>query len=526
MRYAFFSQLSTRLNLLPLTIICRLNRLALSTLMFVVVAQTVLADDHVLPIFPQSMIDQFHTSLTGATWVEQPDHVLYRASEQKWNRLLRDTVSLPNWVELSLQHRTRFESVSHPWRQGQLGDTDMQIPQRTHVRVGVTRGPFSFLFEGIDARTHAQTLPNDFNSSLLVNQTDILQLFVAATFRDIFGTGIRTDVHVGRFTFEFGSTRLVGRRVFLNSTQAFDGFHVHISKPGQWKMRAFLTEPIRIDSTEIDKQSAKYLFWGTTGEFRQLPWMVVGPYYLGLNDSVSSTRRVINTYGLRLHKAPTNPDFFNLLDEEESSFLSGSLGFDYELEGAIQTGTRGDKDFFAHMGHAQAGYTLNTTWYPRFVAEYHYASGTNSPEGSQSQTFDSLFGIRRFDLMATGIFGPFARSNISSPGWRFVLKPRSDLQIFLKQHFWYLAQAKDAFVGSNQPGSAALQDPTGSAGNYLGHDLELAAIWWVSSNLIFEAGYDHWFKGSYFDRLPASAGLPPDSHNDSDYFYASMQVRL
>ncbi|HMS85197.1 MAG TPA: alginate export family protein [Nitrospira sp.] len=526
MTFSFFSQSSARLNTTPSNVIGLLNSLALSLLMLAVITPAVLANDHVLPVLTQGMIDRFRTSLDGATWVEQPDHVLYRSSEQKWNRLLRDTLSLPNWVELSVQHRTRFESVSHPWRHGQLGDTDMQIPQRTHVRLGVTKGPFSFLFEGIDGHTSAQTLPNDFNGSYLVNHADILQLFVSATFRDTLGTGIRTDAHIGRFTFEFGSTRLVGRHLYLNATQAYDGIHVHISKPNQWKVRAFLTEPVHIRPTDLDTQSANRLFWGTTGEFRQLPWIVVGPYYLGLHDSVSSTRRVINTYGLRIHKAPTNPDFFNLLDEEESSLLNGSLGFDYELEVTIQTGTRGEKDFFAQMGYAQAGYTLNMTWYPRFAAEYQYASGTNNPGGSQSQTFDSLFGIRRFDLMEPGLFGPFARSNISSPGWRFVVKPRRDLQIFLKQRFWYLAQAKDAFIGSNQPGVAALQDATGSSGNYLGHDLELAAIWWVNTNLILEAGYDHWFKGSYFDRLPASAGLPLGSTKDSDYFYVSMQLRL
>ncbi|HEY5627734.1 MAG TPA: alginate export family protein [Nitrospira sp.] len=484
---------------------------------------------------PQSITDgvveRVRASLNGENWREQPDHVLYRLSEQKWNRLLRDALNLPNWVELSAQQRTRFESVSHPWRRGQLGQTDVQIPQRTNVRLGVTRGPFALLFEGIDSRTNGQQLPNDFNGSSLVNHTDILQLFASGTFRDTFGSGLRTDIHVGRFTFEFGSVRLIGRNLIPNVTNAFDGVHLNIGKESVWRVRGFLVEPRLLDPLQLDEQSAKSTFWGTIGEFKQQPWMITEPYYLGINDQVRATRRTFSTFGLRLHKKPAAPGLMNDDDDDDESgtsadILNGVHGFDYELETAVQTGTRGQNDFFAYMGHAELGYTFNAPWRPRFVAQYDYSSGTRTPGGSQNQTFDSLFGLRRFDMMITANFGPFFRSNINGPGWRVVVKPRENIEVFLKQRFWYLAQGKDAFVQSNQPGFAPLQDPTGNSGNYLGHDLELTAIWRVSSNLTLEAVYDHWSKGSYFDRLPVSAGLPPGGNKDTDYFYLSMHVRL
>ena len=100
------------------------------------------------------------------------------------------------------------------------------------------------------------------------------------------------------------------------------------------------------------------------------------------------------------------------------------------------------------------------------------------------------------------------------------MRPSKSLRVWLKQRFWYLAQSKDAFVGSG------LQDETGNSGNYLGHDVELATSWNIHSNLILQAGYEHWFKGSYFDRLPATAGLPPGAEKDTDYFYFSIEVRL
>ncbi|MGH7182739.1 MAG: alginate export family protein, partial [Nitrospiraceae bacterium] len=245
----------------------------------------------------QGVAERIRNSLKGERWSEQPDHVLYRSGEQQWNRLLRDALNLPKWVELSAQRRTRFESMSHTWRNGQLGQTDAQLPQRTNVRLGVTQGPFSLLFEGLDARTNFQNLPNDFTGPNLLDQTDILQLFASATFRDTLNTGLRTDVHVGRFTFEFGSTRLIGRNLFLDVPPAFDGVHVNVGKGNQWGVRAFFTEPRQIHLTSLDTQTSKEVFWGTTGEFKQQPWMITEPYYLGLNDSVSAARRVINTYG-------------------------------------------------------------------------------------------------------------------------------------------------------------------------------------------------------------------------------------
>jgi hypothetical protein len=90
----------------------------------------------------------------------------------------------------------------------------------------------------------------------------------------------------------------------------------------------------------------------------------------------------------------------------------------------------------------------------------------------------------------------------------------------VKQRFWYLAEARGPYV------AGLLQDSTGGAGNYLGHDVQLRLQWAASSNMDFDVGYDHWFKGSYFDRLPASANLPAGGNKDTDYFYFQMRVRL
>ena len=82
---------------------------------------------------------------------EPADAVLIREKEWKWKRYLKDLMQLPQWVDLGVEHRTRFEVYDHPWRNIQpLGRTDPQIQQRTRVRFGLNGETFRFLFEGQD----------------------------------------------------------------------------------------------------------------------------------------------------------------------------------------------------------------------------------------------------------------------------------------------------------------------------------------------------------------------------------------
>ncbi|WP_447962380.1 alginate export family protein [Nitrospira sp. Ecomares 2.1] len=443
----------------------------------------------------------------GRNWMETADAVLIQDKETQWNRYLKAAMGLPDFVDLGIENRTRFESVDHPWRSTAKiggGRTDSQLALRTRVRFGLGNGPLRLLFEGQDSREYGgQT--GGFVNNTTVDEWDILQLFGSLTVDNVLGSGLRTDLHFGRMTLDLGSRRYVARNDFRNTQNAFDGFHWQIGKADTWRFRTFITEPVIREEVKLDEQNEKFLFWGAYVENLQISWMNINAFYYGLNDQRQQNKnfhRTYGTYGFRL-------------------FKDSAIGeFDYELEGAVQVGQIGQVDHFAYNPNAQVGYTFNVPWTPQFLVQYTYASGTRTPGGSQSGTFDPLFGARRWDLMATGIFGPFLRSNISSPGWRLVAKPANNVTMQIKQRFWYLAQ------GRAVNGGILLQDPSGGAGNYLGHDIELRATWTVSQNLEFDAGYDHWFKGSYFKRLPASANLPQGGSKDTDYFYLSMRIRL
>ena len=179
----------------------------------------------------------------GKDWIEPADAVLNLRRDIEWTRYVKTVTHLPDWIDLGFENRTRFESVDHPWRSTQKagnGGNDTQLALRSRARVGLGgNGPFRFLFEGQDSRALSNDQPGDFRTTQTVNQFDILQLFGALSLNNIGGSGLRTDLHFGRMTMDFGNRRYVARNDFRNTTNAFDGVHWQISEGQTWRFRAF-----------------------------------------------------------------------------------------------------------------------------------------------------------------------------------------------------------------------------------------------------------------------------------------------
>ncbi|UVT17101.1 MAG: alginate export family protein [Nitrospira sp.] len=449
------------------------------------------------------------TDRQGKNWIEPVDAVLNRRREMEWVRYEKTALHLPDWLDLGFENRTRFESYDHPWRASQAignGRTDAQIALRSRVRIGLGGdGPLKLLFEGQDSRSFLDGDRGDFRDTTTVNEFDVLQLVGSLTVNNLFGTGLRTDVHFGRMTLDLGNRRLVARNAFRNTTNSFDGFHWQLSQDKTWRIRGFATQPVVRDDTRLDQQYNNLLFWGTYFESRHFPWFLVDAYYLGLNDQRlpnGTTHRTYTTAGGRFYKDPKPGEP------------------DYEIETTWQTGRRGVTDHFAHFQHLELGYMFNVPWTPRLVFQFDYASGDRQPGDSQDEGFDTLFGARRWEYGPTGTWGPFSRTNLITPGWRIFLNPTPNWILMAKHRVWYLAQDRDVF------GNTGLRDQTGNSGTSLGHDVELQAQWMINANLDFDVGYVHWFKGSYFDSPTILAQMPSGGNKDSDYFYASIRLRI
>ncbi len=412
------------------------------------------------------------------------DDVLDETSEGP--RTLQRALRAPDWLRLSVQHRTRYESLDHRWRSGDRG-SDQQIAQRTRLLLSIRDilDPVRGVVELQDSRVHA-TDAGSFVDNSHVNHLDVQQLHLDLASENFLGTGLPALFAVGRLNLDIGSGRWIARESFRNATTSFDG--------GQWRLgdsdhdltvRAFLVRPVRrfmttIDPTLVNQQNT---LWGLYAESRHLKWLNSSVYYFGHQSE--EAHRDFTTVGARFWK-------------------SGKPGeIEYEIESVYQTGDIGPQGRFEHFHHGQAGYTVDSPWKPQFLARMDYASAG----------FDDLYGRRSFELTPTGIFGPFRRSNLISPGYRVLVLPRDSLYLFVQHRAWWLADATAAWAGSN------LRDPTGSSGRYLGQTMELRARWGASDNLFLQVGYVHFAYGTFQRRVP---GGPDATH--SDYAYVSAEL--
>ncbi len=74
------------------------------------------------------------------------------------------------------------------------------------------------------------------------------------------------------------------------------------------------------------------------------------------------------------------------------------------------------------------------------------------------------------------------------------------------------------------PREGVSADFGGGAGNVLGEDVELRVQYNPYLNLSVDAGYDHFFKGSFIENQAKIPGNPPAT--DTDYFYFQTEIRL
>ena len=194
-----------------------------------------------------------------------------------------------------------------------------------------------------------------FQESTTVNQFDILQLLGSLTISNVGGSGLRTDLHFGRMTLDFGKRRYVARNDFRNTTNAFDGVHWQVGEGQNWRFRAFLVEPVIRDLVRLDQQTAKSVFWGAYVESAHIPWFNVNAYYFGIKIK-SFKIKIFTVHIVRTVYAYSSlPRLTNSIMNSRGPFKRESLG---------------NVEHFAYNPNVEAGYTFNLPWTPRFLAQY------------------------------------------------------------------------------------------------------------------------------------------------------------
>lgn len=306
---------------------------------------------------------------------------------------------------------------------------------------------------------------------------------------------------VGRLNFDIGSRRLMARQRFRNTINAFDGVYGSYQQE-QWQWQAFYLKPVEprpaeredLDDNKIklDKQGDDR-FWGLHVSRSEVTDLEL--YYYGLDEDDNGAE--ISTVGFRNLK-PATP-----------------LQWHYEVEAAYQFGETGNLDVSAAMLHAAVGYQFDDPLSSRIELMADYASGDDDPNDDESNQFNALFGVTRFDFGPTAIYGAFARANILSPGVKWDFKPSSNSAAYLAYRAIWLDSAKAAQARSG------LRDTAGDSGRFAGNQLEVRWQWALSAQLQLELGGAYLLKGEFLEDAPNA----PDT-GDTSYVYSQISYQL
>lgn len=456
---------------------------------------------------------QMQDALLGSDKYEKP----------VWN--LHDALKAPDWLEIAVDQRTRYETMSGSIKAGSKGG-DQQIALKTSLWLQAHMGAFRVGTEFMDARALNSDKATGVNNTM-VDTWDFLQAYGAWADQNVLYSGIGAEVIAGRQTLNFGSRRLVARNTFRNTVNSFTGVRLRLTNYEKWQFNGFVSTPVdrlptsaaaTLDNQQVfDREDTHTWFSGGILELNNLGWSINNEIYMYHLDEGSSTsaptrHRRYFTPGTRFYIKPAKAKV------------------DFQLETIGQFGTVHETtnpsskklDHTAWFQHADIGYTIDMPWTPRLGLEYDYASGDKNPYDNKDGRFDTLYGVRRDDFGPTGIYGAFSRSNINSPGLRINVAPRSDVQFILSHRLFWLASANDCWGNATcSGGSFILQDKTGRSGNYLGQQLNLMTRWDLNSSLNFETGWSHLFKGSFAKNAPR-APAPVDV----DYFYVQSMLRF
>jgi hypothetical protein len=286
----------------------------------------------------------------------------------------------------------------------------------------------------------------------------------------------------GRQEMAFGKQRLISPLDWANSRRTFDGFLASASR-GTWTVSSFLTRPVAVDKYDFNEADNDTKFYG-----------IYGAGKICRNTD-------LDLYALRLqHDAST----FNGTSGDElrttlGSRVAGPIGdsrFDYELEGAWQTGNVGSADIDASMVASQVGYKPEGwAWSPRIYVGFDLSTGDASAGDNDVGTFNQLFPLGH---EYNGYIDFLGRQNLVAAIAGVSIRPTEKFGADLRVHQFWRESDSDGVYGA---GGAASGGFGGSVSNSkdIGTEVDLTGSYKVDRHHALQAGYGHFFAGDFVE---------------------------
>ena len=413
-----------------------------------------------------------------------------------------DTIRPEDPLTFSLEARLRGE-----WRENNFDFNNSSdaltddVLLLSRVRLGAKWTPSSWLrivVEGQDAREFFSARPN-IPGQLGAEGDDAIDLRQAHV---EIGDAAHLSASIGRQEMNYGDGRLISRTPWKNISQTFDAVKIHYAAE-KWWLDAFTSSVVR----------------PRKGEFNQSDWLDDGDarneFFSGLYLSTTALDvQVTDFYAFEMHEEDKGGSDFVTLGTRVKGDAAKLAGWDYENEMAVQFGDRYGKDLSAFAGHWGGGHNwLHSPWKPRLGIEYSYATGDSNAADGRVGTFQNLFPTNH---PFYGYMDVFAWQNLHNPALKFSVDPLSNLRLSLDYHLFWLADTNDGWYRANQ--TTLVRPITPSAGSFAGSEVDFTALWKATKQIDVQAGWSHFFAGSYLADTGASS--------DADFAYLMLTFKL
>lgn len=389
------------------------------------------------------------------------------------------------WASFGGQVRLRYEDWSGFGFNNRNDDSFFLTRIRLHGDIHFG-DQFRVFVEGKSAQSTDRSLPGA-RRGLDVDTMALQQAFGDVTLP--LGDATVT-LRGGRQMLLFGKQRLVSPLDWSNTMRAWDGFSGELVS-GNLKVTGFWTQYVPVDKTGHNESNGDEQFYG----------------------AYATISKIIDNVNADLYWMKRDRDF--IMDDRHTIGARvfgklGESGFDYDVEGAYQTGDSGTSDVSAYMIGAQVGYTLNDLeCRPRFFAGFDMGSGDNDPTDSDVNTFDQLYPLGHAYL---GFIDVVGRQNILDANFGVSLKPLEKTTLIASVHFYSRDDEMDALYNA---GGGVVRAGGAGTSSEVGSEIDLLLKHQLDTHTTILLGYSHFFAGEFVEDTGVS--------DDIDFFYTSVQ---
>ncbi len=436
-----------------------------------------------------------------------------------------------NWLELGLEHRTRYE-----WRNNDVrrieGGEDNPIFLRNRAWIGIKNilDPFRFAVEFQDSRVvnnkHAITDQER-------NEYDLINAYGELYFKNGLGVDDRNQdrpirFRVGRMAYEAIDRRFIARNEWRNTTNTFEGFRLNLGREvNDWEVDLFGMQPVRRLQTKFDEANDHLWFYGAIGTWRKWSDIItIQPYFMGQKQTADPSGFTATN---RLDRLIHMPGF--------RAYGKVSNLFDFDVSYNHQLGYSGPNRVDAQGYTIEIGKTFEHAWKPRVGLFYGYASGDKDPTDNVDNRFDRFFGFAR----------PWSADhyviyeNLKAPKIRFEINPTQKLGFELGYGAYWLASKTDRMfdildgnISNTVKDPGFNRDRTGRSGDFGGHAFEGRIRYQPTPRISTILGYTHFTSGDFVkNRINANSCDVLNKHpcvdqrsGDTDFLYFEVLISL